>query len=446
MRALATTTRSILWVDTDQRVVKVVHRGMGIYFGIAVDREGFVVAARDCDGALGKAADERGKLLYFTPEGALANVAEPPFPLRDLHGLLAHDGATWATCSRDNMVAIHDPRSGDWRAWYPAPDPDARGEDIHHFNSLAMKKGRLFALAHNRGPSEIWEFTYPGRTLVRQVPLGEHAHDIWFAGHSILTCNSHRGRIESTSGRCVRIGEFPRGIARARRETLVGVSQYGPRERRHQSTAIARLFTAHWRRRSTLAMPGEGMFLAACPWPEAYPDLEKARALPCLEEASWSDHDTEFAHDRYDLHGAIGDIHAAEGEWRSEPGGLRWTTARQARVHVVVNPDDQWARIEGESRCPIPLRVEVSLGGAPIGSAWLAAPGPFEIVATLPPGRRGLNELGVGVNRLWRPLDWLKGETDASPRGVGVRRIEFRRGPAKPQGLRPLEDPPRLAG
>ena len=95
-----------------------------------------------------------------------------------LHQIIFLDDKLWLICALDNMVMIND--FDGWDYWFPSDNKKERWKDVHHFNSLWIDfdMRSIYILAHLRGPSEIWKFSYPDLELEEKIELGEEAHNI----------------------------------------------------------------------------------------------------------------------------------------------------------------------------------------------------------------------------------------------------------------------------
>lgn len=260
---LVTTSHSFLRVDPASGAFEPIHRGRGLYFGIATDGRGYFVAARGRMVSSETAAErERGRVLLF--DAALRFVGElvAPFPLRDMHEILWHGGKLWVTCSHDNMIAIFDARTRRWERWYPLGRPAQPPYNLNHFNSLAMAGGALAIVAHNRGPSELLRFDPDRRTLLSREPLGNQSHNIRTTARGAwLTCSSGEGALVASDGWRLEVGGFPRGLLFGGSENYVGISEIAERRNRDLTTGKLRVFDRDWRPLRTLELPGEGLVL-----------------------------------------------------------------------------------------------------------------------------------------------------------------------------------------
>ena len=265
---LVTTSHSLLRVDTRSGEARPVHRGLGLYFGLATDGERWYVAAR---GRMVSSevppAEERGRVLVLGRGLEVEREIHAPFPLRDMHQILLHRGRLWLTCSFDNQLAIHDLASGAWEAWQPLGRPAEPPYDVNHFNSLAVIDGDLWVLAHNRDrpPSELLRFDLATRALLSRTPFGRQSHDIVPCGGHILGCSSAAGELIRTDGWRLPTGGFPRGIATLGAETFVGISEIAERRERDLGAGAIAVYDEQWRRIRDIPLPGEGLVLEIRP-------------------------------------------------------------------------------------------------------------------------------------------------------------------------------------
>ncbi len=260
---LVTTSHSLLKIDPASGAVHPVHRGQGLYFGIATDGERhFVAARRRMVSSDVSPHEEQGRILVFDRALRLQDELAAPFPLRDMHEILWHAGKLWITCSFDNMVAIYEPATGRWEAWHPlGPTPQAP-YDVNHLNSLAVVDGRMCIVAHNFGASELLRFDIETRTLLSREPFGMQSHNIReLDDGTLLTCSSGEGALIGSNGWRVDVGGFTRGILLREEEIYVGISEIAERQDRDLTTGRIAVFDREWRRLRTLELPGEGLLL-----------------------------------------------------------------------------------------------------------------------------------------------------------------------------------------
>lgn len=270
---LVATSQSLLRVDWRDGSVRVLHRGEGVYYGLAAAGGQLAVAARGrLVSAPAPRAGERGAVLIL--EGCtrqLLACLQPAFGLRDVHELAWVQGTLWVTCTLDDWVAIRAPDGG-WRRWWPLPVRGGGGWDRVHFNSLLFEGELVWVLAHRQGPS--WLLAFPaaaagrGETVppLRQLELGVQAHNLWRLDGALWTCSSAEGRLVSETGAVVVTGGFPRGVARLTQDGattgwVVGVSGLLERAERDWASATLVIFDAQWREQRRLALPGEGLVM-----------------------------------------------------------------------------------------------------------------------------------------------------------------------------------------
>ena len=259
---LVTTSHSILRLDPATGRHEPVHRGLGLYYGIADDGTRTYVAARERSIASDLSPhDEQGRILAFDRSMTLVERIAPPLALRDVHEIMWHDGRLWVTCSFDNMVFVGDLSTGHWETWHPlGPTPEAPW-DVNHFNSLAVDEGTICVLAHNFGQSELMRFAPDSRQLVSRTPFGRQAHNLRRIGGRLITCSSEEGMLLGDDGWRLEVGGFPRGLLAADGEIYVGVSEVAEREQRDLTSAHIAVFDAEWNRLRTIPLLWEGMVL-----------------------------------------------------------------------------------------------------------------------------------------------------------------------------------------
>jgi hypothetical protein len=266
---LVSTTHHLFAVDADTGLISKAHSGKGLYFGLAQNHDGLLYVA--CRNATEGPEDEsvrsteRGTILVLNPDLEVTEELSAPFSLRDVHGITCFDNRLWVTCSYDNLVAIYDFATRLWSQWYPAPHPDERGRDVHHFNTIRFIHNRLCLVAHCFGPSQLWFYDYPSLQLHNILPLGNMAHDvIQFAG-ALATCSSAEGCIVNACGQKLWTGGFPRGVGLTAAGNLLGISHRATRAERARKDAILRWYSPDWHFRADYELPGVGMVLDILP-------------------------------------------------------------------------------------------------------------------------------------------------------------------------------------
>ncbi len=258
MQALLTTSQSFLLLDTDSGAAHVLDRGRGLYYGIAHHGDHLYVAARRRLVSSSVAQEqERGEILRFDRQLRARGTLEAPFPLRDLHEIAWHEGKLYATCSFDNLIAVYDGRR--WEQWFPLGERDAG--DANHFNSFLFENGRVWILAHNRGPSELMAFSLDERRLVERVQLGNCGHNVWREDGQLFSCSSADSVILGERGFSLATGGFPRGVAFDAASRCVGVSALSERKERDLSSGQVLVFARDWSPRHAIDLADEGLVL-----------------------------------------------------------------------------------------------------------------------------------------------------------------------------------------
>ncbi len=267
MLALLTTSQSFLLIDTDSGAAHVLDSGRGLYYGIARNGEHIYVAARKRLVSSEVPQDqERGEILLFDRRLRACGSLEAPFPLRDLHEIAWHEGKLYATCSFDNLIAVYDGQR--WEKWYPLGAEDAG--DANHFNSFMFDKGRIWILAHNRGPSELMAFSLDERRLMERVALGACGHNIWRENGELFSCSSAESTVVSERGFRLETGGFPRGVAFDAASRCVGVSALAERKARDLNTGKLQVYSREWAPRHAIELADEGLVLDLMILPQGF--------------------------------------------------------------------------------------------------------------------------------------------------------------------------------
>jgi len=259
MKLLVTTSQSVLLVDCLSGSATPLHRGSGLYYGIARMGGRFAVAARrrSVSSAVPRCR-EAGCILTFDSAFDLQTVLEAPFPLRDMHQVATVDGHLWITCSYDDMIAIFD--GARWERWYPFP-LSGDGYDHYHFNTIFIGADEIALLAHNHGSSDVHCFDRRSRAMVRTVPLGVQAHDLWIEDGTLHTCSSIESRLIAANGWSHHTGGFPRGIAITPEARCVGLSALTDRGARDWTSGAIAVCDGAWQPRHYVHLVHEGMVL-----------------------------------------------------------------------------------------------------------------------------------------------------------------------------------------
>jgi len=310
MKVLATTSQSVLLVDCCTGEAHVLHRGAGLYYGIARIGASHAVAARRrlVSSAVPREA-ERGCILIFDEALRQRAVLEAPFALRDMHQIAWFDGCLWVTCSFDDMIAIHDGAA--WQRWTPAiPSAPATARprrdvenDRYHYNSFLVTGDEIALLAHNHGPSDVHFFDRRSRAFHRTVALGSQAHDLWVDGEALHTCSSIEGRLVGTSGWTLATGGFPRGVCFGETHRALGISALSERGQRDFASAAIALYDASWQVLHYVHLVHEGMVLDLAPVPASE---RGASALPAFEACRFPLLDRLSEGDLLDAQGSAG--------------------------------------------------------------------------------------------------------------------------------------------
>lgn len=261
MKVAVTTSYSVLCVDLQTGEYSPMHRGGGLYYGVASNgSEVMVGARRRMVSSEELPADEQGAIFFFDKNFSFLSEVQPrEFALRDIHDIAWSDGRLWVTCSYDNMIAIWD--GSDWERWYPFGKTDAEPWDRNHFNTFFFEGESVWLVAHNKGPSEMLQFDRRSLQLESRILLGHQAHNLWRESGNLYTCSSAEGAIVGTDGFRLETGGFPRGVAFGNGFRCVGVSELAERRARDLTTARISVFDDDWKSVSEIRLPEEGLIL-----------------------------------------------------------------------------------------------------------------------------------------------------------------------------------------
>lgn len=145
--------------------------------------------------------------------------------------------------------------------------------DYHHINAITQIDGRIGVMMHNgrQEPpmnSQIAWFGTDWRPIERQPLLDSGCHDIvaddrgrlWYAA-------SMSGELVASDGQrfLVHSELMTRGIAFGRQRVIVGLSIFGPRERRDALRGMVALCDRQFQRISNIELPGAPAVIIALP-------------------------------------------------------------------------------------------------------------------------------------------------------------------------------------
>ncbi len=245
-RVLVGTSRCLFLVDVNTGRREVIDKKHGLYYGITWDESQIYVGSRWYPWYMPTSHIERPRLITFDSRLRRTSCREFSVSAGGIHQAAFHDGKLYLACSREDGYVIMDGQQCE--TWYPSDDPAHHGTDVHHFNSIWFSDDRLYLVAHNNGPSEVWEFTYPQRELVRRHKIGKHVHNIWPYKNGLGVCNSSAGRLETLEGEIiVETGGFPRGVSLGEHRNVIGVSAKASRSNRWLTIGVLKVYSKDWK-------------------------------------------------------------------------------------------------------------------------------------------------------------------------------------------------------
>lgn len=261
-RILLATSHFLYLVDLESGESAKVTRGQGLYYGITWDRERIYALCADFHPIVRKLT--RPKVVVLDEYLRKTEEMRPPFHIKGGVHQAHFDPESeiiWFMSSKDDAaVFLH---NGKWDLWHPVDETldewrerlgnqankrwDQPGSDIHHLNSVWSKNGKLYFVAHNWGPSEIYVFDAKTRGFEKRIPVGKCVHNVWCEGDEILVCSSIRGQVVNYQGeiKCSLDG-FVRGAAVTETFRLIGLSTMASRKNRVKTDGGIQVLTPDW--------------------------------------------------------------------------------------------------------------------------------------------------------------------------------------------------------
>jgi hypothetical protein len=276
-RALVGTSQHVYLLDLDSGAAVPIASGQGLYYGITWDTQMIYVVAADYHRWIRKWT--RPKVLVFDPTLRQMDRLVPTIRLRGgVHQAHVHPmtGAIWFASSKDNAVIIQ--QNSRWEIWQPLEEGlkqwktrlgdqaskrwDQPRGDVHHLNSVWMDKHRIYLVAHNWGPSEVYVFDLHTRRPEAKYTMGRCAHNVWRENDEILVCSSAEGTVVNQYGntKC-QIDGFTRGMAKDNERRLLGISEKKDRKNRTQTDATVVELDNQWHERTRYKLEGAGQVL-----------------------------------------------------------------------------------------------------------------------------------------------------------------------------------------
>jgi hypothetical protein len=421
-RFLVSTTHDLLVIDVETDQLWRAHSGSGLYYGLAKDGTGLTYVA--CRNTVAGPDDEVvreaevGTILVLDPSFRVVEEIQPPFPMRDVHGIACFDDRLWVTCSFDNMIAIYGLRTRDWSRWFPSPSLADRGRDVHHFNTIRKIGGEICLTAHHFGPSELLFFDCATLQLNRTVSIGSASHNIFLLDKSLATCSSGDGWLANIGGKKLRTGNFPRGVATTAEGNLLGLSMVAGRAHRGLQDGILRWYTPNWSFRRDYVLPRVGMVLDIMELEEGAYDWQGVESWP-YAEVTRDKYNRVAPGNRYAPNSFVRP-HRNALEWHEVEETHCWTAAKRATLCIVINSGETRLLIDVGSSFPHTYSAEIRLDEALLGTARFSTPTVQQLEFSIPAGFSGPALLSFNVPHLWRPAEVIAGSNDERLLGLAV--------------------------
>ena len=247
---LITTNRGFICIDEHTPEAWLIDGGRGTYYGITYSEDKIFVAARRIAYATGKNKmdDQDGVILVFDYDLKQIDELYAPFRLRDLHQLYYFDGALWAVCTYDCLIATY--RDGQWEKWYPQGESagaTAGKLKAFHLNSIYHHAGSIYLGGSINRVGLIYQYRETDRALVERLYVGYSPHNVWQENGTFYTLSSMTGSCVSLAGRTrvVSRGNFIRGVVATPDTHYFGVSESLSRASRDGANCMIRKFPSH---------------------------------------------------------------------------------------------------------------------------------------------------------------------------------------------------------
>lgn len=170
--------------------------------------------------------------------------------MANVHQIQWWDNALFVCCpnrpeTERGAVLIY--RDGEIRTWYPFEELDMFG-----VNSIFFEPGKVFLIAHNRGPSYLLKFSYPGLKPTWRCQIGNEAHNVARWKEQLVILDSHGSCARFVEGKSVPLEGYPRGLAISDENIVIGQSYHiSDREKRLQDKEGGLIILNHqWERQS----------------------------------------------------------------------------------------------------------------------------------------------------------------------------------------------------
>jgi hypothetical protein len=290
---------------------------------------------------------------------------------------------------------------------------------VHHFNTV-RKIGREICLtAHHFGPSELLFYDCATLQLNSTVWVGAQSHDVFFIDDALAVCSSRDGCLVNITGKRVRTGNFPRGIATTSEGNLLGISVHSGRAQRASQKGILRWYTPDWRFRADYVLPRVGMVLDIVELAEQEHDWQAVEDWPDAEITS-GEYNRAAPGNQY----APNSFAACAGknalEWHAAEETHCWTAEKRATLSILINPGETRLRVKVGNSLPCPYFAEIWLDEALLGVARFSMPSIQEHEFRIPTGFAGPALLSFRVPHLWRPAEVSAGSNDERLLGLAV--------------------------
>lgn len=411
---IITTSQSVILYDFEQHSCVVIHRGAGLYYGIAELNGQLYVACRNNMNCYND-KNENCELIVLNNDFQEVDRISPNFEFGDVHGILAIGNEIWCTSTSDNSIVIWNSNTKLWRKWFPVNE---RGSDINHFNTIvSLPNSHIGIVAHNKGNSSLYIFKFHTLELSETIQLGIHAHNLWVDDRGVFsTCSSAEGRIVNTIGQIIQIGEFPRGITTTANHNLVGVSELSSRENRNTTNGYIRVFDKDWLHLYDIEYPSQGMIL------DVFEIDKQFNVKCCFDTHNNLEVIKESREDGFNLDSEQASLFLPKGQW-SIPETYRWTIALNSKILINYNSYHSQIKIQGYNEHYKNEEIIFYINDKVVGRYYFENAGAFNVCLKAPSDSSSMIiELKILVPYL---VKYNHSDNNSRNLGIAIKRIQY---------------------
>lgn len=261
-RALVSTSHFVYLVDLASGESAKIASGQGLYYGITWDSSNIYVVSSDFHPLFRKRT--RPKIIVLDCMLKKIEEIRPQFRIKggvhQAHFDPVSKSLWWMSSKDDASIIMQD---GKWEKWQPISENlvqwherlgdrakknfDQPDTDIHHLNSVWINDRKIYIVAHNWGPSEVYIYDQEKRELVERISMGKCTHNVWRESEELFVCCSTEGSVVNRSGETMcNVDGFIRGAAVTKEMRIFGISEKANRRNRAKTTGMIEILTIDW--------------------------------------------------------------------------------------------------------------------------------------------------------------------------------------------------------